>query len=130
MSFHERRTLCNDMPQQPGGMGCSVTPLSIHPCKLAQHPCSDLQRHAARAYWHLVATPASRKHFLAADGVGALLHLARMATKSVQGKSLAQQALKRLADDPQVGRGRRGAIKHSKSATLQVSGRLHVAGLL
>ena len=80
--------------------------------ELTLHPGSDVQRHAARAYWHLVATSASRKQFLAADGVGALLHLSRMATKSVQGKSLAQQALKRLADDPQVGRDRCGPIKH------------------
>ena len=61
-----------------------------------------------------MATPASRRQFLAADGVGALLHLSRTATKSVQGKSLAQQALKRLADDPQVGSDGHGSITHLK----------------
>ena len=68
-----------------------------------------------------MAISASRKQFLAADGVGALLHLSRMATKSVQGKSLAQQALKRLADDPQVGRDRHGSIQYSGSHTAGVS---------
>lgn len=97
--------LCSSRPQRSRIFCCQC---------LLLHPCSDMQRHAARAYWHLVAISASRKQFLAADGVGALLHLSRMATKSVQGKSLAQQALKRLADDPQVGRARHGSINNSK----------------
>ena len=54
MSSHERRTLCNGMPHQPGGMGCSMTPVSIHPpcslCTLAL-ACRGMLRGPTGTWW-------------------------------------------------------------------------------
>ncbi len=63
-----------------------------------------VQRHAARALWHLTGTSQAglRQRVLDGGGLNALLRLAKSGNKGVQAKALARRALKRLAQDPEV----------------------------
>ena len=58
-----------------------------------------LQKHVARAVWHLAAANETRQLLL---GRGPVLALQRLAqgSRSLQGRDLAQQALRRIHDDP------------------------------
>ena len=62
-----------------------------------------VQRHAARALWHVASASAYRPALVNGDCLAALLRLAQPSIRSVQAQSLAKQALKKLAQDPQVG---------------------------
>ena len=65
-----------------------------------------MQRHAARAFWHLAAAGGGAREALMAGGAaGALLALAGNASRGVQAAELAQQALRKLAEDPLVRTG-------------------------
>lgn len=59
-----------------------------------------LQRHAARALWHLVALPDTRSKVVRAGALGPLLSLARTSRRGVQASTLARQALRVCQDDP------------------------------
>ena len=61
-----------------------------------------LQRHVARAFWHVASTEDNRVRILAHGGLGSLLRLAQADNKGIQSQSLARQALRRLADDAQL----------------------------
>ncbi len=61
-----------------------------------------LQRHAARAFWHLAFAEGSKPRLLEAQGLPAMLRLALPSTHSTATQALSRQALRRLADDPQV----------------------------
>ncbi|KAK9853630.1 hypothetical protein WJX84_002457, partial [Apatococcus fuscideae] len=69
---------------------------------LSQSPIKDVQRHAARAFWHLAFAEDSKPRLLEAQGLPAMLRLALPATYSTATQALSRQALRRLADDPQV----------------------------
>lgn len=65
--------------------------------------CLCLQRHVARALWHLATAAESRPLVVDCGGVPAIQRLAQAPeVRSLQSKKLAQRALKRLADDPAV----------------------------
>lgn len=70
---------------------------------LSQSADRIAQRNTARAWWHLAAAEGQRARLLEGKGLRALLHLAAPDTnRSPEARTLARQALKRLADDPQV----------------------------
>ena len=68
-----------------------------------KHERCCLQRHVARALWHLATAEDSRQLLVDQGGLGPLLRLAQAQdARSVQSRTLAQQALKRLAEDQSV----------------------------
>ncbi|KAK9807012.1 hypothetical protein WJX72_010768 [[Myrmecia] bisecta] len=68
---------------------------------LAAMPDREVQRHVARAFWHLTGSEEHREAALGGGALASLLRLAQADTKSVQSRTLARQALRRLAEDPQ-----------------------------
>ncbi|BDA48009.1 probable protein FAN at N-terminal half [Coccomyxa sp. Obi] len=91
--------LCSDpsLAQQlvgSGGMSALV--------ELANSSDREVQRHTARAFWHLASMegPAAEAA-VQSESLGALLRLA--APEGKQGAQMARQALRRLCEDPSVG---------------------------
>lgn len=63
--------------------------------------CIKLQRHVARALWHLAAAAETRQ-LLAARTPALALHRLASTSRNLQGRDLAHQALRRLWDDTSI----------------------------
>ncbi|GAB4819113.1 hypothetical protein N2152v2_006159 [Parachlorella kessleri] len=75
-----------------GGLGVLIS--------LALSQDAEVQKHAARALWHLVAQPDTRGRAVAAGALPRLLSLARTTKRGVQTRRLACQALRVCQEDP------------------------------
>lgn len=62
------------------------------------HASSVLQKHVARALWHLAVANETRQ-LLPERGPALALQRLAQGSRSLQGKDLAQQALRRICDD-------------------------------
>ena len=69
---------------------------------MAQSPSPDVQRHAARAFWHLAVHHENKRHILEMGGAQSLLLLSRLGERNLQACLLAEEALRRLSEDPEV----------------------------
>lgn len=70
--------------------------------QMAQSPSPDVQRHAARAFWHLAVHHENKRHILEMGGAQSLLLLSRLGERNLQACLLAEEALRRLSEDPEV----------------------------
>mmetsp|Transcript_50612 Transcript_50612/g.161970 ORF Transcript_50612/g.161970 Transcript_50612/m.161970 type:complete len:113 (+) Transcript_50612:240-578(+) len=69
---------------------------------MAQSPNPEVQRHAARAFWHLAVHHDNKRQVMDMGGLQSLLKLSRVGERNLQATLLAEEALKKLAEDPVV----------------------------
>eukprot|EP00850_Spirogloea_muscicola_P007270 SM000036S13314 [mRNA] locus=s36:520792:538386:- [translate_table: standard] len=69
---------------------------------MAQSPHPEVQRLAARAFWHLAVHSENKRQVMAMGGLQSLLTLSRLGARNQQATLLAEEALQKLGEDPEI----------------------------
>ena len=82
---------------------------------MANSPSPKIQRHAARAFWHLAVHHENKKLLYDLGGLSSLVKLARNGERNIQSTLLAEEAISRLSEDAFM----RGKIKEEHGEPLK-----------
>lgn len=93
-----RAIACKLSRLHSGSLGPASLPLGIAPSGKDVLSLNVLQKHVARALWHLAAASETRQ-LLPERGPALALQRLAQGSRSLQSKDLAQQALRRIYDD-------------------------------